>query len=70
MAVFCDLYVKGVMPFTILNFFSFCTSGGTGVGRSDIALHKNVTEVVNWVKGRQINRPNDDEIRRWLDEML
>ena len=48
----------------------FCTSGGSGVGRSDIALHKNAADGVNWAKGRQVNRPDDKEIRRWLDEVL
>jgi hypothetical protein len=40
------------------------------VGRSDIALHKNVSGDVKWAKGRQINRPNEAEIRRWLNEVL
>ena len=48
----------------------FCTSGGSGVGRSDTALHKNVAGDVKWAKGRQINRPNEAEIRRWLNEVL
>ena len=48
----------------------FCTSGGSGVGKSDIALHKDVSGEVRWAKGRQINRPNEAEIRRWLDEVL
>ena len=48
----------------------FCTSGGSGVGKSDTALHKNVTGDVKWAKGRQINRPNEVEIRRWLNEVL
>ncbi len=48
----------------------FCTSGGSGVGRSDIALHKDVSGDVQWVKGRQINRPNKAEIRRLLDDVL
>ena len=48
----------------------FCTSGGSGVGRSDTALHKNVSGDVKWAKGRQINRANENEIRRWLDEVL
>jgi len=48
----------------------FCTSGGSGVGRSDTALHKNVSGDVKWVKGRQINRPKESEIRRFLDEVL
>jgi len=25
---------------------------------------------VKWAKGRQINRPNEAEIRRWLEEVL
>ena len=48
----------------------FCTSGGSGVGRSDTALHKDVSSDVKWVKGKQINRPNEAEIRRWLNEVL
>ena len=48
----------------------FCTPGGSGVGRSDTALHKDVHGSVEWAKGRQINRPNEAEIRRWLNEVL
>ena len=48
----------------------FCTSGGSGVGRSDTSLHKDVSGDVQWAKGRQINRPNEAEIRRWLEEVL
>ena len=48
----------------------FCTAGGSGVGRSDSALHKNVSPDAKWVKGVQINRPNGNEIRRWLDKAL
>jgi len=48
----------------------FCTSGGSGVGRSDIALHKDVSGDVKWENGKQINRANEAEIRRWLDEVL
>lgn len=44
----------------------FCTSGGSGVGRSDTAIHKDVSDEVKWEKGRQINRTNEAEIRRWL----
>lgn len=31
----------------------FCTSGGSGIGRSDIALHKDVSDDVKWEKGVQ-----------------
>ena len=48
----------------------FCTSGGSGVGRSDKALHKNVSGNVRWGKGVQINSPNEGEIRKWLDKAL
>ena len=48
----------------------FCTSGGSGVGRSDAALHKNVSGDVKWEKGRQINRPNENEIKKWLEDVL
>ena len=58
----CDLSGKKITP--------FCTSGGSGVGRSDTALHKHVAGDVKWAKGRQINRPNEAEIRRWLNEVL
>ena len=48
----------------------FCTSGGSGVGRSDTALHKDVSGDVRWAPGRQINRPNEAEIRRFLNDVL
>ena len=52
------------------NIIPFCTSGGSGVGRSDTALHKDVSGDVKWAQGKQINRANEAEIRRWLDEVL
>ena len=58
----CELSGKTILP--------FCTSGGSGVGRSDAALHKNVSGSVTWGKGVQINRPNEKEIRKWLDRAL
>ena len=58
----CDFSGKTIIP--------FCTSGGSGVGRSDTALHKNVSGDVKWEKGAQINRPNENEIRKWLDKAL
>ena len=48
----------------------FCTSGGSGVGRSDEELHKNVKGNVKWEKGVQINRPDEKAIKKWLDEVL
>ncbi|MBQ6456915.1 MAG: flavodoxin [Mogibacterium sp.] len=48
----------------------FCTSGGSGVGRSDTALHKNVSGDVKWAKGVQINRPDEPAIRRMLENAL
>ena len=48
----------------------FCTSGGSGVGRSDVALHKNVTGDVKWEKGRQIKRPSDQPSQRSGDPPL
>ena len=57
-----DLSGKTVIP--------FCTSGGSGVGRSDEELHKNVKGDVKWEKGTQINRPDEAIIKKWLDEVL
>ena len=48
----------------------FCTSGGSGVGRSDEELHKNAKGDVKWEKGTQINRPDENVIKNWLDEVL
>ena len=45
----------------------FCTSGRSGVGRSDTALHKNVSGDVKWAKGVQINRPDESAVRRMLE---
>ena len=48
----------------------FCTSGGSGAGRSDKELHKNVKGDVKWKKGIQINRPDETAIRNWLNQVL
>ena len=48
----------------------FCTSGGSGVGRSDEELHKNVKGDVKWEKGIQINRSDEAVIKKWLDSVL
>ena len=71
----------GVAPRTIETFLEsydfsgktiipFCTSGGSGVGRSDEEIHKNVKCDVKWEKGTQINRPDENAIKKWLDEVL
>ena len=57
-----DFSEKTILP--------FCTSGGSGVGRSDTALHKNVSGNVKWADGVQINRPNESVIRNWLDSAM
>ena len=57
-----DLSGKTILP--------FCTSGGSGVGRSDTELHKNVSGDVKWGKGVQINRPNESTIKSWLEKAL
>jgi len=48
----------------------FCTSGGSGVGKSDEELHKNIKGNVEWKKGIQINSLDETAIKRWLDEVL
>ena len=48
----------------------FCTSGGSGVERSDEELHKNVKGDAKWEKGTQINRPDETMIKKWLDGVL
>lgn len=48
----------------------FCTSGGSGIGRSDTALHKNISSDVVWAKGVQINRPNETAIRGWIEKVI
>lgn len=48
----------------------FCTSGGSGIGRSDIALHKDVSDDVKWEKGVQINSSNEAKIKKWLEKVL
>ena len=57
-----DMEGKTIIP--------FCTSGGSGMGNSDVELHKNVSGNVKWKKGVQINRPDEAKIRRWLKDVL
>ncbi|MDE5758466.1 MAG: flavodoxin, partial [Allobaculum sp.] len=48
----------------------FCTSGGSGVGRSDIELHKNVSQNVKWEKGVRIVHLEATSIQNWLKGIL
>ena len=40
------------------------------MGRSDEELHKNVKGDVKWKKGAQINRTDENIIKKWFDEVL
>ena len=46
----------------------FCTSGGSGVGKSDTELHKDVKGDVAWKKGKLIHSAS--EIKPWLNQIL
>ena len=56
--------------FTGKTIIPFVTSGGSGVGRSDTALHRNVKGDVKWEKGIQINRADEKLIAGWLKQVL
>ena len=47
----------------------FCTSGGSGLGRSGEKLHADVSKDVKWGKGMQINRPNEKDIKKLLEQI-
>ena len=41
----------------------------SGLKRSEACLYKNKGDV-KWLKGTQINRPDEAMIKKWLDEVL
>lgn len=46
----------------------FCTSGGSGVGRSD----RNLAELAgsgNWESGKLLNRVSDADLQNWIDSV-
>lgn len=45
----------------------FCTSGGSGVGKSDVNLHARCSETTNWRPGRLLNRADKDTLIRWIN---
>ena len=47
----------------------FCTSGGSGLGRSGEKLHADVSGDVKWGKGMQINRANERDIKKLLEQI-
>ena len=47
----------------------FCTSGGSGVGKSDTELHKDVSGDVTWKAGKLINRADGSAIKQWIDSL-
>ena len=44
----------------------FCTSGGSGVGRSDTELHKDVSPDTKWEAGKLL-RNDRKAIQKWID---
>ncbi len=46
----------------------FCTSGGSGVGRSDKNLADNAGSG-NWNSGKLLNNVSDDELQSWTDSV-
>ena len=56
-----DLSRKTIIP--------FCTSGGSGLGRSGEKLHADVSADVKWGKGMQINRANERDIKKLLEQI-
>ena len=54
--------------FTGITCIPFCTSGGSGVGRSD----KNLADCAgsgNWESGKLLNRVSDAELQSWVDSV-
>ncbi len=47
----------------------FCTSGGSGVGKSDKELHKDVSGNVAWKAGKLINHADGAAIKQWIDSL-
>ena len=47
----------------------FCTSGGSGLGKSGENLKKDVSADVRWCRGMQINRPNEKDINKLLEQI-
>ncbi len=46
----------------------FCTSGGSGVGRSDDNLASNAGSG-NWKSGKLLNRVSDPDLQSWIDSV-
>ena len=47
----------------------FCTSGGSGVGKSDENLSDRAGSG-NWESGKLLNRVSDAELQNWIDSVL
>lgn len=47
----------------------FCTSGGSGVGKTDTMLHRSCNDSVEWKACKLLNNVNDQDILRWLKSL-
>ena len=54
--------------FTGITCVPFCTSGGSGVGRSDQNLADNAG-TGNWKSGKLLNRVSDADLGSWIDSV-
>lgn len=62
-----DTFVE-TYDFADIKCIPFCTSGGSGVGRSDANLKKNAGSG-NWQRGKLLNGISDDELHSWIDSV-
>ena len=47
----------------------FCTSGGSGVGKTDEKLHVSCPDTVNWKPARVLNRATKADVEKWIDSL-
>lgn len=47
----------------------FCTSGGSGVGKTDALLHRSCNDSVKWKACKLLNNVSDQDILRWLNSL-
>lgn len=47
----------------------FCTSGGSGVGKTDEKLHVSCPGTVNWKPAKLLNRATKADVEKWIDTL-
>ena len=64
------IYQEKLLPHLNKTIVPFCTSGGSGVGKTDSILHQSCNDLVNWKPCKLLkSNMSNQEILNWINSL-